>query len=128
MGLVGGRCTETGVIQFPRSRISVNPNKHTVDTQEPYKFAEKKAKILSWSADYLSFSMNPPNHYGMVVFDEGGRIMMDFTDVETGNVESGMEVRLVFRVKEVDEKRGFKRYFWKAVPIPASVAGAQAAE
>ena len=125
MGLVGGRCTETGVIQFPRSRISVNPNNHTVDTQEPYKFAEKKAKILSWSADFLSFSMNPPNHYGMVVFDEGGRIMMDFTDVETGTVDSGMEVKLVFRIKEFDDKRGFRRYFWKAVPIAANASKTQ---
>ncbi|MDE1173944.1 MAG: 3-oxoacyl-[acyl-carrier-protein] synthase III C-terminal domain-containing protein [Parvibaculaceae bacterium] len=128
MGLVGGRCTETGVIQFPRSRISVNPNNHTVDTQEPYKFAEKKAKILSWSADYLSFSMNPPNHYGMVVFEEGGRIMMDFTDLNLGEVESGMEVKLVFRIKEFDEKRGFRRYFWKAVPVATAQAKAQAAE
>ncbi|MBX3447177.1 MAG: hydroxymethylglutaryl-CoA synthase family protein [Parvibaculaceae bacterium] len=125
MGLVGGRCKETGVVQFPRSRISVNPNNHTVDTQEPYKFAEKKAKILSWSADFLSFSMNPPNHYGMVVFDEGGRIMMDFTDVEAGTVDSGMEVKLVFRIKEFDDKRGFRRYFWKAVPIASSAAKSQ---
>lgn len=128
MGLVGGRCTETGVVQFPRSRISVNPNNHTVDTQEPYKFADRKAKILSWSADFLSASMNPPNHYGMVVFDEGGRIMMDFTDVEQGTVDSGMEVRLVFRIKDFDEKRGFRRYFWKAVPILKEQAKSQAAE
>lgn len=128
MGLVGGRCTETGVVQFPRSRISVNPNNHTIDTQEPYKFAERKAKILSWSADFLSASMNPPNHYGMVVFDEGGRIMMDFTDVEQGTVDSGMEVKLVFRIKDFDEKRGFRRYFWKAVPILKEQAKSQAAE
>lgn len=128
MGLVGGRCTETGVVQFPRSRISVNPNNHTVDTQEPYKFADRKAKILSWSADFLSASMNPPNHYGMVVFDEGGRIMMDFTDVEQGTVDSGMEVKLVFRIKDFDEKRGFRRYFWKAVPILKEQAKSQAAE
>ncbi len=128
MGLVGGRCKETGVVQFPRSRISVNPNNHTVDTQEPYKFAERKAKILSWSADFLSASMNPPNHYGMVVFDEGGRIMMDFTDVEQGTVDSGMEVRLVFRIKDIDEKRGFRRYFWKAVPIASEQTKTQAAE
>lgn len=128
MGLVGGRCTETGVVQFPRSRISVNPNNHTIDTQEPYKFADRKAKILSWSADFLSASMNPPNHYGMVVFDEGGRIMMDFTDVEQGTVDSGMEVKLVFRIKDFDEKRGFRRYFWKAVPILKEQAKSQAAE
>ena len=128
MGLVGGRCKETGVVQFPRSRISVNPNNPTVDTQEPYKFAERKAKILSWSADYLSFSMNPPNHYGMVVFDGGGRIMMDFTDVEPGTVDSGMEVRMTFRIKEFDDKRGFRRYFWKAVPISTSGSSAKTSQ
>ncbi len=124
MGLVGGRCTETGVIQFPRSRISINPNNPTVDTQEPYKFAEKVGKILSWSADALTFSMAPPNHFGMVTFEEGGRIMMDITDVVPGEVESGMDVRMVFRIKDVDEQRGFKRYFWKAAPAELS-AGAQ---
>lgn len=120
LGLVGGRCTETGNVQFPRSRISVNPNNPAVDTQEPYKFAERKASILSWSADYLTFSMSPPNHYGMIVFEGGGRIFMDITDVAPGEVESGMEVKMVFRVKDVDEKRGFKRYFWKAVPVRSS--------
>ena len=128
MGLVGGRCTETGVVQFPRSRISVAPNNPAVDTQEPYKFADRKATILSWSADFLSFSMNPPNHYGMIVFEGGGRIMMDIADVAQGEVDSGMEVRMVFRVKESDSQRGFKRYFWKAVPVRKIVATAQAAE
>ncbi len=117
LGLVGGRCTKTGVIQFPMTRISVNPNDPAVDTQEPYKFAERKGKILSWSGDYLSFGVSPPNHYAMIVFDEGGRIMMDITDVAPGEVETGMEVRMVFRVKDVDTARGFTRYFWKAVPV-----------
>ncbi len=129
MGLVGGRCKETGVVQFPRSRISVNPNNPTVDTQEPYKFAERTGKILSWSADSLTFSMAPPNHFGMVTFAEGGRIMMDITDVVPGEVESGMDVRMVFRIKDVDEQRGFKRYFWKAAPKElSSGVQAQAAE
>jgi len=128
MGLVGGRCTQTGVIQFPPSRISVNPNNPTVDTQEPYKFAERKGNILSWSADYLAYSMSPPTHYGMVTFEEGGRIMMDITDVAPGEVESGMDVRMVFRIKDFDEQRGFRRYFWKAVPVQQTSAAAQAAE
>lgn len=117
LGLVGGRCRETGVAQFPRTRISVAPNNPAVDTQEPYKFAERRATILSWSADYLTFSMAPPNHYGMMVFEGGGRIFMDITDVEPGDVDSGMDVKMMFRLKETDEKRGFRRYFWKAVPV-----------
>jgi 3-hydroxy-3-methylglutaryl CoA synthase len=116
LGLVGGRCTETGVVQYPRTRISVAPNNPAIDTQEPYKFAERSATILSWSADYLTFAMAPPNHYGMMVFEGGGRIFMDITDVEPGEVETGMGVKMMFRLKEVDEKRGFRRYFWKAVP------------
>ncbi len=36
-----------------------------------------------------------------------------------------MEVKLVFRIKEFDDKRGFRRYFWKAVPIASSAAKTQ---
>lgn len=126
LGLVGGRCRETGVAQFPRTRISVAPNNPAVDTQEPYKFAERKARVLSWSADYLTFSMAPPNHYGMIVFDGGGRIMMDITDVEPGDVDAGLPVKMVFRLKEVDERRGFRRYFWKAAPDRSASAKAAA--
>ena len=64
-----------------------------------------------------NFSVNPPNYYGIVSFEEGGRIMMDFTDVGEGEIESGKDVKMVFRIKAIDEARGFTRYFWKAVPI-----------
>jgi 3-hydroxy-3-methylglutaryl CoA synthase len=122
LGLVGGRCRETGVVQFPRTRISVAPNNPGVDTQDPYRFAERRASVLSYSADYLTFSMSPPNHYGMIVFEGGGRIMMDITDVEVGDVDTGLPVRMVFRIKDVDEKRGFVRYFWKAAPDRSAMA------
>ncbi|MGE0828333.1 MAG: 3-oxoacyl-[acyl-carrier-protein] synthase III C-terminal domain-containing protein [Hyphomonadaceae bacterium] len=127
LGLVGGRCKETGVVQFPRTRISVNPNNPTVDTQEPYKFAERAASVLTWSADSLTYSMSPPSHYGMMVFEGGGRILMDITDVEPGDVDTGMPVRMVFRVKEIDDRRGFTRYFWKAAPDRARANAAKAA-
>ncbi len=115
-GLVGGKCTKCGTAQFPRSRICVNPNCQAVDSQEPYSFADKKGTILSWSADYLAYSMDPPSHYGMITFEEGGRFLCDITDVEPGTIDSGMNVRMVFRIKDFDERRGFRRYFWKAVP------------
>jgi len=115
--LVGGKCSKCGTAQFPRSRICVGPNCGEVDSQEPYSFADKPAKILSWSADFLTYSMDPPQHYGMVTFAEGGRFLADFTDVEPGTIDSGMDVRMVFRIKDFDAKRGFRRYFWKAVPV-----------
>jgi 3-hydroxy-3-methylglutaryl CoA synthase len=118
-GLTGGKCNKCGTAQFPRSRICVNPNCGAIDTQDPYCFAELPAKILSWSADFLTYSMDPPQHYGMVTFAEGGRFLSDFTDVDRGTFDSGTEVRMVFRIKDFDDKRGFRRYFWKAVPKAA---------
>jgi 3-hydroxy-3-methylglutaryl CoA synthase len=117
MGLIGGKCRVCGTAQFPRSRVCVNPNCKAVDSQDPFGFSEQQGTILSWSADFLTYSMNPPNHYGMITFAEGGRFMADITDVEQGQIDSGTKMRMMFRVKDVDDKRGFKRYFWKAVPV-----------
>jgi 3-hydroxy-3-methylglutaryl CoA synthase len=117
MGLVGGKCRQCGTAQFPKSRICVNPNCKAVDSQDDYSFADKPGTVLSWSADFLTFSMSPPNHYGMVTFAEGGRFMSDITDVDQGQIDTGSKVKMMFRVKDVDEKRGFKRYFWKAAPV-----------
>ena len=89
--------------------------------------AEQTGTVLSWSADFLTFSMSPPNHYGMITFADGGRFMADITDVEQGQVDSGTKVRMSFRVKDRDERRGFVRYFWKAVPDYRADPGAAAA-
>lgn len=116
LGLVGGKCRQCGTAQFPKTRVCVNPNCKAVDSQDDYGFSEREGTVLSWSADFLTYSMDPPNHYGMITFADGGRFMADITDVEQGQVDSGTKVRMSFRVKDRDEKRGFVRYFWKAVP------------
>jgi 3-hydroxy-3-methylglutaryl CoA synthase len=114
-GLAGGRCTQCGTQQFPRTDICVNPQCRATGTQEPHPFREEPASVLTWSADYLSYCPAPPAHYGMITFANGGRFMTDFTDVDPGDVEVSVDVRMVFRVKSVDNIRGFVRYFWKAV-------------
>jgi uncharacterized OB-fold protein len=116
LGLVGGKCAKTGVVQFPKSEISVAQNDRAQGTQEDYPFAERRARIMSYTADTLTFSPEPPAYYGNVDFEEGGRIMMEFADVEAEDVEVGAAMRMMFRVKAVDENRGFTKYFWKAVP------------
>ena len=125
-GLVGGRCTQCGTAQFPRTDICVNPQCRAEHTQEPQPFREEAASILTWSADYLTYSAAPPAHYGMITFASGGRFMTDFTDVNVGEIEVGMDVRMVFRIKSFDSIRGFVRYFWKAVPVRAAPAGSTA--
>jgi uncharacterized OB-fold protein len=53
----------------------------------------------------------------MIQFAGGGRMMIDFTDVDEGKVEVGTAMRMTFRIKDVDAARGFVRYYWKAAPV-----------
>lgn len=115
-GFVGGKCRKCGTVQFPKANVCVNPNCGEFHSQDDHPFAEIPAKVQSWTADNLTFTPDPPQHFGMVVFEEGGRLMADLTDVDVGGVEVGMPMRMVFRVKEHDDQRGFTKYFWKAAP------------
>lgn len=117
LGLVAGRCRVSGDVHFPPSRLSYTPEAPELDSQDPYPLADRRGRVLSWSAESLSSYMAPPHHYGQIDFDGGGRILMEFTDVGKGEVESGIEVEMVFRIKDIDDLRGFKRYFWKATPV-----------
>jgi len=117
--LVGGSCRECGTRQFPRTRTCINPNCRAVDSQDPFRFADEPARIVSCSADHLTFTPDPPLRYGIVAFEGGGRLMMEFVDSAEGELEIDAPVRMVFRVKDYDERRGFRRYFWKAAPMRA---------
>ncbi len=117
LGLVGGRCRVSGSVHFPPSRLSLDPGQPLLDTQEPHPLADRAARVLSWSAEYLSWHPAPPHHYGQIDFEGGGRLLMDFTDLDVGEVDTGTAMDLVFRIKDVDDRRGFTRYFWKATPV-----------
>ncbi len=113
---MGGRCTKCGTLQFPRTNICVNPNCNAMHTQEPHPFADEIGKINSYTADRLTYSPDPPACYGMIQFEAGGRVMIDFTDVDPGDLAVGQPMRMMFRIKDIDQQRGFRRYFWKAAP------------
>ncbi|PQM27762.1 3-hydroxy-3-methylglutaryl CoA synthase [Sphingopyxis lindanitolerans] len=116
LGLVGGRCTKTGTVQFPKSEISVGGNDHAVGTQEDYPLAEVPATVLTWTADALTYSPDPPSYYGNIDFVGGGRMMAEFVDFAGSALDAGAQLRMMFRIKAFDENRGFRRYFWKAAP------------
>ena len=126
LGLIGGKCSKCGTLQFPKSNVCVNPNCHAADTQADHPFSEMRATIRSCTADRLTYSVAPPAYYGMVQFEEGGRAMIDFTDIDTDAAPSvGEPMRMVFRVKDYDVRRGFRRYFWKATPAGDGAAAPQ---
>ena len=114
-GFIGGKCRECGTVQIPRENYCVNPECNALDSQDPYSFADKKGTVMTWTADRLTFDWNPPAYFGMVQFEGGGKLMMDFTEVEEGSIDSGSIVSMHFRIRQFDSQRGFRKYFWKAV-------------
>ena len=117
LGLIGGKCTKTGTVQFPKTDISVSQNDRAIGTQEDYPLADKVAKITTFTADRLTYSPDPPTYYGMIDFEGGGRMISEFSDVSEEDVEVGRDMRMVFRIKARDYNRNFIKYFWKATPI-----------
>ena len=115
-GLIGGQCRKCGTVQFPKSNVCVNPNCNAFHTQDDHAFADIPAKVQSYTADRLTYSPDPPHYYGMVVFQEGGRFLADFTDCDAASVDVATPMRMMFRIKDYDPARGFTRYFWKAAP------------
>ena len=114
-GFIGGKCRECGTVQIPREKYCVNPECNMLDSQDEYYFSDKKGRVATWTADRLTFDWSPPAYFGMVEFDGGGKIMMDFTEVEEGKIDTGSTLSVHFRVRQFDAVRGFKKYFWKAV-------------
>jgi len=114
--LMGGKCRKCGTVQWPKSNVCVNPNCNEFKSQDDHPFAEQVGKIMSFTADQLTYSPDPPACSGMIQFDEGGRFMADFTDVEAPSLKVGQPMQMMFRIKDQDSMRGFVRYFWKAAP------------
>lgn len=119
LGFVGGRCRETGRIQFPPTRLTVADGLH-LDTQEPWPLADVGGQVATFTADLLAFSPHPPNCYGLVDLNGGGRLLMEFTDPGAAEITPGTPVEFVFRIKDIDPQTGYRRYFWKAIATPVA--------
>lgn len=118
-GLVGARCTKCGTPQYPFQRVCVKPDCGAIDQMEEYRFSYRKGKLFSYTGDSLAFSASPPELYGIVDFDGGGRFNFNLTDCELESLSVDMPVEMTFRRKYVDGVRGIHGYFWKAMPARA---------
>ncbi|MGB7905645.1 MAG: 3-oxoacyl-[acyl-carrier-protein] synthase III C-terminal domain-containing protein [Steroidobacteraceae bacterium] len=113
----GGKCRACGTVQFPLARACVNPQCRAFDTQDPVQLAEKHGRVKTFTEDWLAVTRSPPHVYGNVELEGGGNVFIEFTDVRPGEASVGLAVRFVFRIKDFDGVRGFRRYFWKATPV-----------
>ncbi len=117
----GGRCSQCGTVQFPSTQLCVNPACRAQDAQLPTSLADVTARVMSHTADFLGYTPNPPFQFGHIDFDGGGRVLMEFADTDVDELRVGLPLRMVYRVKDFDAKRGFRRYFWKATPMRGSI-------
>jgi 3-hydroxy-3-methylglutaryl CoA synthase len=115
IGFIGGRDSK-GNVQFPKSRIPVRPDALGPEPMDDVRLANEIAKIVSVTADRLNFTPDPPFWFGLAQFDNGARVMMEFTDANAGGFAVGDSVRMRLRIKSYDRRRGFRTYFWKAAP------------
>lgn len=120
LGLVGSRCTACGTPQYPAQNICVNPECLAVEQSEPYRFSDRAGTIFTFTGDHLAFCVEPPQIYGIVDPEGGGRLFVDFSDCTLADLRVGGPVRMMLRRKYHDRQRQFHGYFWKAVPAAAS--------
>lgn len=111
-GFVGSKCTACGTPQLPPQRICIACGKR--DQTEPYPFADRPAKVATFTLDRLAYSLNPPTVNVVVDFDGGGRFLCEMTDCEPEKVQIGDEVEMTFR--RMHSAGGVHNYFWKCRP------------
>lgn len=116
MGFIGGR-DPRGNVQFPKSRMPVSPDARGPESLSDVRLVDVPARVVSVTADRLNYTPDPPFVFGLVQFDNGARVMMEFADVEGPPPTVGDAVSTRFRIKALDRRRGFRTYFWKAVPV-----------
>lgn len=128
LGFIGGRDRQTGVVQFPKTPVSVAPGAGTRAVYDDVCLADVPARVISLTADWLTYHASPPFYFGLVQFDNGARVMMEFVDVGQAALAVGSPVDMTFRIKEIDRNRAYRHYFWKATPAVAALALKEAAE
>jgi len=116
--LRGAKCKDCGTIQFPAQRVCTKC--HSKDHFEPHLLSDKKAKIFTFSADYIS---NPlverPIITTTIDFDGGGRMQCYMTDCDFERVKPGLPVEMTFR--KMAFRDGIQTYSWKSIPLRAPV-------
>ncbi len=116
--MVAWRCRRCGTIQFPRLAYCVSEGCGApASDSDAVPLYDVAAKVLTCTADWLSYHPAPPLNVGFVQFDNGARVLMEIVDAGSAGIDVGTPLRMTYRVKDVDKARGYPRYFWKATPL-----------
>jgi len=110
--LYGGRCPRCGTVQFPNRVACIECGCR--DGLERRRLA-RRGTIYTYTLDHLFEAAESPVALAVVELEGGGRVYVQVTDCEPGQVEIGMPVELTFR--KYHEGSGINNYFWKARPL-----------
>ncbi len=117
--LYGVKCNNCGTVQLFMTASSMRAHVclecQAKDNFEPYLFADKTGKVVSFSHDYLGGGIDPPATRTVVDFEGGGRGLFDMVDRDPEEVKVGMEVEMTFR--KIAYVSGVHNYFWKCKPV-----------
>jgi hydroxymethylglutaryl-CoA synthase len=117
LALHGVKCKKCGTPQMNQlgQTVRVCVKCQAKDQFEPYKFSDKKAKLFTYSVDQLMPTLNPPGVNGVIDFEGGGRLIVEFTECDINKMKVGMTMEMTFR--KMFTSRGIHNYFWKAKPV-----------
>ena len=114
----GIRCVACGTPQYPKQRVCSIC--HAKDESEPYSFADKKARLFTYSMDYMTPHPALPQVFGVIDFEGGGRMIIPITDQSGEQLHIGMDLEMTLR--KIHYAGNIHSYAWKATPVRQSVA------
>lgn len=110
--LQGVKCNNCGTIQYPPQRVCTRCRKK--DDFAPVRLSDKKARLYTYSLDYIAGSMDIPLAVCIINFEGGGRMLCTMTDREIDEIAVDMPLEMSFR--RLATVGGVPNYFWKCVP------------
>ncbi len=114
---IGGKLGPDKAVQFPKTAIASDQSFSSDSGYIDVCLAELTATIVSVTTDHLIYTPTPPFYFGLVEFDNGARLPMEFVNPPTAGFQVGDRVRMEFRIKSIDRERGYRHYFWKATSV-----------
>ncbi|MFC1976995.1 3-oxoacyl-[acyl-carrier-protein] synthase III C-terminal domain-containing protein [Chloroflexota bacterium] len=117
--LYGVKCQKCGT---PQLFLSTNSARAHIclecfakDEFEPYRFADKRAKVISFTHDFLVGGIDPPTTAAIIDFEGGGRGAFTMVDRDPEECQVGMSVEMTFR--KLRYLLGAHTYSWKCKPV-----------
>jgi uncharacterized OB-fold protein len=110
--LHGVKCNNCGTKQFPPQRVCTKCRAR--DNFDKVGFSDKKAKLFTYSLDYIAGTVDVPLPVCIINFEGGGRMLCTMTDRDISEIKIDMPLEMSFR--RLATVGGVPNYYWKCVP------------